>query len=96
MILITVPLFGFFNCLTGLFQGSGHTLSAMAINMGRLWLLRIPMILLLRFFNVNDPKYIWYAMILSNVIIVSVGMLMYSTGRWKEPVIKRTKVIVDA
>ena len=96
MILITVPLFGFFNCLTGLFQGSGHTLSAMAINMGRLWLLRIPMILLLRFFNINDPKYVWYAMILSNVIIVCIGMLMYSTGRWKEPVIKRNKIVINS
>lgn len=92
MILITVPLFGFFNCLTGLFQGSGHTLSAMAINMGRLWLLRIPMILILRFFNINDPQYVWYAMILSNIIIVIVGMLMYSTGKWKTPVIKKSKM----
>jgi len=92
MILITVPLFGFFNCLTGLFQGSGHTLAAMAINMGRLWVLRIPMILILRAFSINDPKYVWYAMIFSNIIIVIVGMAMYSTGKWKEPVIKRKKM----
>lgn len=92
MILLTVPLFGFFNCLTGLFQGSGHTVSAMAINMGRLWLLRIPMVLMLRFFNINDPKFVWYAMIISNIIIVAVGMIMYKSGKWKTPVIKRKKV----
>ena len=92
MILLTVPLFGFFNCLTGLFQGSGHTISAMAINMGRLWLLRIPMVLMLRFFNINDPKFVWYAMIISNIIIVAVGMIMYKSGKWKTPVIKRKKV----
>lgn len=91
MILLTIPLFGFFNCLNGLFQGSGHTISAMFINMGRLWLLRIPMILLLRFFNLNDPKYIWYAMILSNVIIVIVGISLYMTGKWKQPVIRKKR-----
>lgn len=92
MILLTIPLFGFFNCITGLFQGSGHTLSAMAINMGRLWLLRIPMILLLDFFNMHEPKYIWYAMIFSNFMIVIVGIIMYLTGRWKVPVIKKKRV----
>lgn len=93
MILITIPLFGFFNCLTGLFQGSGHTISAMVINMGRLWALRIPMILLLRYFNLMDPKFIWYAMILSNFIIVFVGLLMYLSGKWKKPVIKQQKTV---
>lgn len=91
MILITIPLFGFFNCLTGLFQGSGHTISAMVINMGRLWFLRIPMILMLDHFNMHNPKYIWYAMVLSNFIIVFVGLAMYLTGRWKRPVIKKKK-----
>ncbi|MBN2793816.1 MAG: MATE family efflux transporter [Clostridia bacterium] len=91
MILITIPLFGFFNCINGLFQGSGHTISAMFINMGRLWLLRIPMILLLDYFNMHNSKYIWYAMILSNIIIVFVGLGLYLTGRWKQPVIKKKR-----
>lgn len=91
LILVTIPLFGFFNCLTGLFQGSGHTISAMVINMGRLWALRIPMILLLRYFSLNDPVYIWYAMILSNFIIVFIGLMMYLSGRWKTPIIKNKK-----
>jgi Na+-driven multidrug efflux pump len=89
MILLTIPLFGFFNCLQGLFQGSGHTFSAMILNMGRLWALRIPMILLLRYFELLDPKYIWYAMILSNFIIVTIGLFMYLSGKWKTPVIKK-------
>lgn len=91
LIIMTLPIVGMFSCLTGLFQGSGHTLSAMFISMGRLWLLRIPMILLLRVLNIQDATYIWYAMILSNVIIVSVGLIMYSTGKWKIPVIKKSR-----
>lgn len=89
MILLTIPLFGFFSCLTGLFQGSGHTMSAMFINIGRLWLLRIPMILLLKAFNLNEPVWIWYAMISSNLMICIVGLVMYLSGRWKKPVIKK-------
>jgi putative MATE family efflux protein len=91
LIIMTLPVVGMFSCLTGLFQGSGHTLSAMFISMGRLWLLRMPMILLLRVLNIQDATYIWYAMILSNVIIVSVGLIMYSTGKWKIPVIKKSR-----
>ena len=91
LIIMTLPVVGMFSCLTGLFQGSGHTLSAMFISMGRLWLLRIPMILLLRVLNIQDATYIWYAMILSNVIIVSIGLIMYSTGKWKVPVIKKSR-----
>lgn len=92
MILITIPLFGFFNCVNGLFQGSGHTLAAMFINMGRLWLLRIPMILLLRAFSLTDARYIWFAMVSSNFIICLVGLGIYLTGRWKTPVIKKKKL----
>lgn len=95
LILISIPIFGIFNCLTGLFQGSGHTISAMFINMGRLWALRIPMILLLRFFQLTDPIYIWYAMISSNFIIVLIGLMMYLTGRWKTPVMKKKKAIIS-
>lgn len=92
MILITIPLFGFFNCLTGLFQGSGHTISSMVIMMGRLWFLRIPMILIMRAVGYTQSAGIWQAMIWSNVIIVMVGMVMYLSGRWKQPVIKKNRV----
>lgn len=91
MILITIPLFGFFNCLTGLFQGSGHAILAMSLNIGRLWVLRIPMILLLKMLNLNEPIWIWYAMIGSNIIICLYGLIVYLTGYWKKPVLKRKR-----
>lgn len=93
MILITIPIFGFYSCLTGLFQGSGHTWSAMILNIGRLWGLRVPMILLLKAFDYNDPVWIWYAMIGSNFIICIIGLFMYLSGRWKVPVIKKRKSV---
>lgn len=91
MILVTIPLFGFFNCLTGLFQGSGHTISAMILNVGRLWGLRVPMLMLISFLGLNDPEWIWYAMIGSNFIICLIGLMMYLSGRWKKPIIKKKK-----
>ncbi|MCK8060604.1 MULTISPECIES: MATE family efflux transporter [unclassified Fusibacter] len=96
MILVTIPLFGFYNCLIGLFQGSGHTISAMVIMMGRLWGLRIPMILVMRAFDYKEAVGIWYAMILSNVIIVVIGLLMYLTGKWREPVVSKKEERIKA
>ncbi len=93
MILITIPLFGFFNCLTGLFQGSGHTMSAMLLNVGRLWGLRVPMLLIISSKGITDPVYIWYAMIMSNFIICIIGLFMYLSGKWKSNVIKKKRVL---
>lgn len=92
MILVTIPMFGFFNCLQGLFQGSGHTISAMFLNVGRLWGLRVPMLFFIQYLNLNDPKWIWYAMILSNGIICVIGFFMYLSGRWKKTVIDKKKL----
>ncbi len=93
MILITIPLFGFFNCLTGLFQGSGHTMSAMLLNVGRLWGLRVPMLLIISSKGITDPVYIWYAMIMSNFIICIIGLFMYLSGKWKSNVIRKKRVL---
>lgn len=91
MILLTIPLFGIFNCLIGLFQGSGHTMSALFLNLGRLWVLRIPMLMAIRALGIDNPKFIWYAMIISNIIIVAVGYLLYRSGKWRTPVIKKNR-----
>lgn len=92
MILITIPMFGFFNCLQGLFQGAGHTIAAMSLNVGRLWGLRVPFLFLIQFLGISNPKLIWYAMIGSNGIMCIIGFLMYLTGRWKKPVIKKRRI----
>ncbi len=93
LILLTLPFLGVFSCLNGLFQGSGHTVSSMIISMGRLWFIRLPMLLLIQKMQIKDPRYIWYAMISSNIIIVVVGTLIYLTGRWKKPVVKKRRII---
>ena len=86
VILLTVPLMGIFFSLTGLFQGSGHTKQAMAIMMSRLWILRIPMIIIFKYFTNWGASGIWIAMVISNILICIAGMALYSTGMWQNKV----------
>ncbi|MCT4663058.1 MAG: MATE family efflux transporter [Tissierellales bacterium] len=82
-----LPLMGFFQILIGVFQGSGHTKSAMIITMGRLWLVRIPLIILFKTFTAWESNGVWYAMVLSNAIICIVGFSIFKTGRWQKKII---------
>ena len=95
MIIYSIPLMGFFQVLVGVFQGSGHTISAMVIMMGRLWGLRIPMVYVLSKLDGFGPSSIWYAMIVSNLIICLVGLGIYSTGKWQSKVIKNRKSVLE-
>lgn len=95
MIIYSIPLMGFFQVLVGVFQGSGHTISAMVIMMGRLWGLRIPMVYVLSKLDGFGPSSIWYAMIVSNLIICLVGLGIYSTGKWQTKVIKNRKSVLE-
>ena len=95
MIIYSIPLMGFFQILVGVFQGSGHTLSAMVLMMGRLWALRIPMVYVLSKLDGFGPSSIWYAMIVSNLVICMVGFGIYMTGRWQHKIIKQKKSVID-
>lgn len=95
MIIYSIPLMGFFQILVGTFQGSGHTVSAMILMMGRLWGLRIPMVFALSHLDGFGPDSIWWAMILSNLITCLIGLGIYSTGRWQHKIIKQKKSLVD-
>ena len=92
LITISLPLMGYFQILNGIFQGSGHTKSSMFLMIGRLWILRIPMIIILKHFTNLGYFGVWYAMIFSNLITVLIGYIMYKTGKWQTKVIKEKKV----
>lgn len=86
IIATSLPLMGIFNCLMGVFQGSGHTIYAMFMNLGRLWALRIPMILLFKEFTDLGSKSVWFAMVISNFVICCIGLLIYMNGKWEKKV----------
>jgi putative MATE family efflux protein len=90
--LITLSLFlmGFFQIFVGTFHGSGHTIYAMIMLMGRLWVLRIPMIIIFKNYSNLGSNSVWYAMVISNAIISTLGFIFYISGKWQKKVIKDT------
>lgn len=91
LIAMTLPLMAAFQILIGTFQGSGHTLYAMFMDMGRLWFLRIPMIILFGRLTGLGSRGVWYAMIISNALICFFGWCLYRQGGWQKKVIHNDK-----
>ncbi len=83
----SVVLLGFLFIFNGVFQGSGHTMSAMIVNLFRLWAVRIPVIYLLAFVLNHGPKGIWWAMFISNLLSGILAYIIFLTGKWKHKVI---------
>lgn len=83
-IAFTTPLMGMFSVLQGVFQGSGHTKYSMAMEIGRLWLVRIPLILLFKNLTDIGPTGIWFSMVFSNLVVVVFGLYIYKKGSWSE------------
>lgn len=89
LVTLAIPLMGIYQVFIGTFQGSGHTLFSMILMFGRLWLVRIPMIIVLKTFFDMGANAVWYSMIFSNVIVCIVGYIMYQSGRWEKKVIRK-------
>lgn len=94
LIVATIPLMAAFSVLNGTFIGSGHTKLSLFISAGRLWLLRIPLIVIFQRYTDLGTNSVWYAMILSNLIICIIGYIIYKTGVWETKIVKEPKVKV--
>ncbi len=75
--LLTQPLMALFQNYLGIFNGSGHTGAALAMSTVRLWVIRLPMILCFKLFTDFGSNGIWYAMVISNFLILILGMILY-------------------
>jgi len=84
----SMPLMGIFSVLQGLFQGTGNTKYSMTMEIGRLWFVRLPMILFFKNFTDWGASGIWFSMSFSNLIVCLYGFLIYLKGNWKRSVIK--------
>ena len=78
----SMPLMGIFSSFQGLFQGSGQTKYAMAMEIGRLWFVRLPMILIFKNLTAFGSEGIWFSMSFSNLIICIYGYIIYKKGNW--------------
>lgn len=85
---LSMPLMGIFSVLQGIFQGTGHTKYSMAMEVGRLWFVRLPMILLFKYYTNFGSTGIWFAMCFSNFIVCIYGYLVYRKNRWQNRIIR--------
>lgn len=76
-VLMTQPLMSLFQNYLGVFNGSGNTKFAFLMATCRLWVVRLPMIMLFKNFTQVGATGIWYAMVLSNIIILIFGALLF-------------------
>jgi len=92
LITLGLPLMGFYQIFIGTFRGSGHTVISMILMASRLWIFRIPLVVILK--NITDlgEKSIWFAMISSNILICLISFILYLSGRWQEKVIQDKKL----
>ncbi len=75
--LLTQPLMALFQNYLGIFNGSGNTRYALIYSSARLWVIRLPLLLLFKLFTDIGSSGIWYAMVISNFLILIVGAFFY-------------------
>ncbi len=79
---------GVHDATCGLFQGSGHTEVPMAVNMTRLWVLRMGTLWFCETVLHMGVRSIWYSVVLSNGVSAAALLLLYFTGLWKKSRVK--------
>ena len=85
----SVPFFGIMFAFNAAFSGSGHTAPILVLNTTRLWGIRIPVAYYLAIKKGMGPNGIFYAMVISNVIISAAAYLWFKKGTWKQKVIRK-------
>lgn len=76
-VLLMQPLMAMFQSYLSLFNGAGKTQYSFVMTTVRLWVMRLPMIWVMREFTDIGRSGIWWAMLLSNFLIVLLGALMF-------------------
>lgn len=81
-IAFSLPLMGMFSVLQGIFQGSGNTGYSMAMEIGRLWVVRLPMILAFKHLTNLGSVGIWFSMSFSNFVVCVFGLWVFKVKGW--------------
>ncbi len=77
-LLMGLPLMGIFQCFIGCFQGAGRTDLSLWMSTIRLWVFRIPVLLIMvHFLNVGYQA-VWICMTISNFGSMIVGCILYT------------------
>lgn len=73
-----LPLMALFQTYLSAFQGSGETQYSFILAIVRLWVFRLPFVLISMYVLKLGPVGIWYSMLLSNVLAAILGAYLYS------------------
>lgn len=75
---------GFYNSLTGLFQGTGHTEITMISDASRLWVYRFATLWFCRNVLHLGVRSVWLSVVVSNGIAALVLYILYRGGIWRK------------
>ena len=94
-LLIGLPLMGAFQNYLGTFNGTGDTKYTFILTVTRLWILRIPLVFIFKNLTSLDSSGVWYAMLISNLAILFIGMVMYRRIDYKPKIKVKRELVVE-
>jgi putative MATE family efflux protein len=83
IVILTLPLMAIFQVMSGFFIGTKNTFLSMCVDIARLWIFRIPLILLLKNVFHMDEFAIWYPMLFSNILADTMFIIFYLSKCWQ-------------
>ncbi len=92
LFLPSIPFFGVVNGVQSAFQGSGHNVPPMIMQLVRLWGLRVPLSWYFGFSRQLGSRGIWIGMLISNVLSAVLALVLLATVDWHHKVIEHTPV----
>lgn len=84
IVVLTLPLMAVFQTMSGFFIGTKHTMQSMIVDIARLWVFRIPLIILFKYVFHMDEYAIWYPMLISNVLADMMFFILYLSKKWQK------------
>lgn len=91
--LLTQPLMALFQNYLGIFNGAGNTRYAMLLSSARLWIIRLPLILMFKLLTDIGASGIWYAMVISNFLILLLGAWLYRKVDFQPHILKKSTTL---
>ena len=76
-LLVGLPLMSIFQCFNGCFQGAGRTNFSLVLSTARLWVMRVPIVLLMLYVFDIGAQALWLCMVISNFGAAILGIILY-------------------
>ncbi len=94
-LLLGLPLMSIFQCYNGCFQGAGRTDFSLTLSTIRLWVFRVPVLLLMLYVFDVGYQALWMCMVISNFGAVTLGTILYQFVDFKPRVSSMKKRLAN-